>query len=151
MSDINLFELGCKSVRRTFEAMQDLSALQDEFFDSFPIQILSTGKSSHFGQKQQNRIIDQVNNSLHQNDLDEAAHQLRREVYFDTLMPDKVSKPQDNGAQAGLKAISEHKSAGDVIQAYDEAFYKTQLQDIAAEQHDLDKTAQEIKKNISGK
>jgi arginine utilization protein RocB len=135
MPDINLFELGGKAVRRTFEAVEDLrdftaQALADEVLSMTPIPLFFRNIHAPFAKLQQSSIADQAIKSLHQNDLAEATHQLNREIYFDNIMPDLTDKSAHKAAQAGLKAINKHKSADEIEQAIKSAFLDTTIQEI---------------------
>jgi hypothetical protein len=151
MGDINIFEVGCKTVRRTFEAAQDFGTLANEFVNDIRTNMLCSllqNRNAGFAEREQYNIADQAIHSLDQNDTSEAAHQFRREIYLDSILPDKTDKHVDAFARAGLQALTEHKSAQDTIHIAREGSYNADLKSITEQQQKLTEAANDIKKEI---
>lgn len=99
--DINPFEVAGKTVRRTYEAAQDTyNYSQSALWNSMP-----GNPFPNISQSASDTIIDAAKNAVRHNDLEEAAHQMRREIYFCSIVDKLAGSKNEIAAREGLKAI----------------------------------------------
>lgn len=92
--------------------------VEEAFSNSLPIK---TGSYlALIGTEHSGDILLEARNALMRNDIQEAAHQLRRELYFCNALPKLSNSPYEKSAKAGLNAINGHKSAADIRQLMQE-------------------------------
>lgn len=121
--DINPFEIAGKTVRRAHETILDAYCYTEEnFCHSFPMNIA-------FGRLDWSRdnsaaIMNAAHQALLHKDIDEAAHQLRRELYFASLFDKLAGSPDEMAARAGLDAIDRQQSPNAIDLAIREAWTK---------------------------
>ncbi len=103
--DINLFELAGKTVRRTAESVQDAGMFAEHcLWQNLPF----TPENGDLGYAREasKDIFKAAGKALEHNDMEEAGHQLRREVYFCSIVDELAGGSKELAAQAGLKAIA---------------------------------------------
>ncbi|MFN8551091.1 MAG: hypothetical protein U0103_06340 [Candidatus Obscuribacterales bacterium] len=121
--DINPFEIAGKTVRRTHETLLDAYCYTEEnFCHTFPVNAV-------FGRLEWARdnsaaIMNAAHTALMHNDVEEAEHQFRRELYFTGLFDKFAGSPDEVAARAGLNAIDNHQSANSIDLAIREAWSK---------------------------
>jgi hypothetical protein len=121
--DINPFEIAGKTVRRTYETVQDAYMLTEEkFCHSLPMSPLVG--SSDWADTNTSEIMNAAQQALKHNDIEEASHQFRRELYFSSLVDKLAGSPNEAAAQAGLDAVARHENACAIDHAVQEAWTK---------------------------
>lgn len=119
--DINPFEIAGKTVRRTYETIEDAYTLTEEAFcHSMPMSFVFV--NSDWTGAHSARIMDASQQALKHNDIEEATHQLRREVYYSSLVDKLAGSPDEVSAQAGLEAAARHENASAIDHAIREAW-----------------------------
>jgi len=125
MSDINRPTPQDKNIQHIFENIQDKTKLVEEaFFDSPPIRFLSDGHPSLVAPIHSHKMLNDASNALRQNDIQEAAHQLRREVDFCNAVAKMAGSPYEKSGKAALEALDKHKSVTDIDLTLKEAWNK---------------------------
>jgi hypothetical protein len=104
-----------KEIRRISERIEDKTKLVEEaFFNSMPVKLLSDNNESMIAPLHSHQILKEAATALQHNDMEEAAHQLRREVNFCNMVPKMKNSPYEKSGQAGLQALNKHKSAVEI-------------------------------------
>ncbi len=121
--DINPFEIAGKTVRRTYETMQDTYfLLEDSFCHSFPMNLVFG--NADWAETNSSLIMHAADEALRHNDTEEAAHQFRRELYFSGIVDKLAGRPDEAAAQAGLDAVKRHENANAIGNAARDAWNK---------------------------
>src|ERR1700729_1407357 len=108
MPDISSFTYQDNDPQCNVEKREDqLKLIEEAFFDSAPK--LLGGNSGLVDREHSGDILLEARNALMRNNIQEAAHQLKRELDFCNAMPKLSDSPYAMSAKAGLKAIDEHK------------------------------------------
>jgi hypothetical protein len=119
--DINPFEIAGKTVRRTFETLDDTyNLLEDSIFASSPMRFVAP--HANFAESNTENIMEAADKALAHNDIEEAHYQFRREIYFSSLIDRLAGSPNEVAAKAGLDAIEQKSSACAIHNATIEAW-----------------------------
>lgn len=103
--DINPFEFAGKTARRATETVDDLNQfLLNAVWDHTPAVLLGESK---IAKKHSDSIREQIDHSLRHGDVTEAAHQMRREIYFCSTIDRLAGSKNELAARSGLKAVEE--------------------------------------------
>jgi hypothetical protein len=122
MPDISGFAYQDNAPQRNVEKREDQFKLfKEAFFDS---DLMKTIGGGSFDTEHSGDILLEAHDALLRNDLQGAAHQLRRELDFCKAIPELINSPYAISAKAGLNAINEHKSAADMRHAMQEVWLK---------------------------
>ncbi len=125
MPDISSFAHQDNAPQRYVEKREDqLKLFEEAFFDSSPIRTIAGGSFALVGTEHSGDILLEGRSALMRNDIQEAAHQLRRELDFCSAIPKLINSPYATSAKAGLNAINEHKSAADIRHIMQEVWLK---------------------------
>lgn len=117
--DVNPFEIAGKVTRRTHETVEDLYFAAQEGLWSEALQGLFF-KPGTFSHGNSDLIIEAAKEALNHGDIEETAHQLRREIYFSSIFPWEAGSVNEIGARAGLEAIENHKPHHQIKTAIDQ-------------------------------
>lgn len=99
----NFFENTGKTVRRVAEGLEDANQLLlNSIWDCSPGVFV---EKDRIARRHSDAIKDQINMSLFHGDMDEAAYQMRRELYFCSTVDGLAGSGNELGARVGLKAI----------------------------------------------
>jgi len=121
--DINPFELAGKTLRRTYETIEDTYSLSEEVFcHSLPMKLVLG--NCEWARGQSATIMDAAHQALKHSDVEEAAHQFRRELYFSSLVDKLAGSPDQVAAQVGLDAMDKKASPSAIEKAIDDAWTK---------------------------
>lgn len=102
--DINPFEIAGKTVRRSHESGVDAFMYAEHcFWNAMPTKPLIGDLG--YAKGGSDNIMASAKAALSHNDTDEAAHQLKREVYFCSIIDELAGTKNELAARAGLKAI----------------------------------------------
>jgi hypothetical protein len=124
--DFNLFEIAGKTTRRIAEGIEDAYLAGEEVFCTKVLQGL-LAKPGEYANDQACQILGEARYSLKNNDIEEATHQLERELYFTSILPVLKDSPNRKSAQAGLDALKKGASSETVQQEMEKAFMKALL------------------------
>lgn len=114
----NLFEASCKTARRVFEGLDDTNSLLLNSVWDGTLGFLGQDK---IAKGHSNEINDQIKNSLRHGDLDEAALQMRRELFFCSTVDGLAGSKNELAARAGLRAIEKGLPPISIVSAMDHA------------------------------
>lgn len=113
--DINPFEVIGKTIRRSNETLEDGSTYI--FNGAWDCSIGLGWQHGKIAKEESDTIALAARDALSRNDLDEAAHQLRRQSYFCSTVDSLAGSENERAARAGLKAISQGESPLQVLQS----------------------------------
>ena len=124
--DINVFEIAGKTARRAFEAVEDTyNAVQENFTQEILHGLIC--KPGTYSHGQASRISQAAREALEHEDIEEAEHQLHRELYFSSIFPVEAGSVDEQLARVGLKAIKENKTAKQVQDSMDDELLPASL------------------------